>query len=207
MRTSPTLRRNPLLPTLPPQMRGPKGEWPHFSNVPRPPPTSFPKGAWCPGLKTARPAPHSTPIPPPPGLLLCLAERGGDAKGLGRGLISSCGAANRLSSATSYYHTAPPQPPSLAGLRLSAALGTRHQIGVKIPRVSFAAVDGADNRDRRAGGSGGAEADSRLRLPPTSAQPPPPRVGGRPEPALGRQSQEGIVMGWAAGLCHHRLLR
>lgn len=45
-----------------------------------------------------------------------------------------------------------PQPPSLAGLRLSAAPGTRHQIGVKIPRVSFAAADGADNRDGLAGG-------------------------------------------------------
>lgn len=42
--------------------------------------------------------------------------------------------------------------PSLAGPRVSAAPGTRHQIGVKIPRVSFAAVDGADNRDRLAGG-------------------------------------------------------
>ncbi|KAL0604503.1 LOW QUALITY PROTEIN: hypothetical protein AAY473_026501 [Plecturocebus cupreus] len=76
----------------------------------------------------------------------------GDAKGLGRGLISGCAAANRPSSATSYYCTYPPQPPSLAGLRLSAAPGTRHQIGVKIPRVSFAAVDGVDNRDGLAGG-------------------------------------------------------
>lgn len=89
----------------------------------------------------------------------------------GRGggeLISSGSTANRLSSATSYYHAAPPQPPSLAGLRLSAAPGTRHQIGVKIPRVSFAAFDGADNRDRLAGGELCAEADSLLRLP-TSA--------------------------------------
>lgn len=74
----------------------------------------------------------------------------GDAKGPGRGLISST--TNRPSSATSYYRTAPPQPPSLAGLRLSEAPGTRHQIGVKIPRVSFAAADGADNKDGMAGG-------------------------------------------------------
>ena len=44
--------------------------------------------------------------------------------------------------------------------------------------MSFAAVDGADNRDRLAGGSGGAEADSLLRLPPSAQA---ASVGGRPE--------------------------
>ena len=101
-----------------------------------------------------QPPPPRAP-PPPTSLLLCLTRWGmGVPRGWGGGLISSRGAANRPSSATSYYRAAPPQPPSLAGLRLSAAPGTRHQIGVKIPRVSFAAVDGADNRDRLAGGSG-----------------------------------------------------
>lgn len=104
----------------------------------------------------------------PPKAFCCAWLSGdGDAKGPGRGLISS--AANRPSSATSYYCTAPPQPPSLAGLRLSAAPGTRHQIGVKIQRVSFAAADGADNRDGMAAESSGTEADSLLRLPPLSA--------------------------------------
>ena len=125
-----------------------------------------------------QPPPPRAP-PPPTSLLLCLTRWGmGVPRGWGGGLISSRGAANRPSSATSYYRAAPPQPPSLAGLRLSAAPGTRHQIGVKIPRVSFAAVDGADNRDRLAGGSGGAEADSLLRLPPSAQA---ASVGGRPE--------------------------
>ena len=194
-----------MLPTpLPPQhvVRRRESEGPHFSNFP-PPTTRFPKGAWCPGLKMPQPNPCSSPLPELPCLHkppVCLAGgawEDGDAKGLGRGLIISCGAANRPSSATSYYSAAPPQPPSLASLRLSAAPGTRHQIGVKIPRVSFAAVDGADNRDRLAGGSGGAEADSLLRLPPSALQ----QAGGRPEPALGRRGRESSVMGWAACLC------
>lgn len=70
------------------------------------------------------------------------------------------------------------------------APGTRHQIGVKILRVSFAAVDGADNRDRLAVESGSAEADSLLRLPPSVQQ----QVGSRPEPAPSRQGLEYSMM-------------
>lgn len=81
-------------------------------------------------------------------------------------------AANRPSSATSYYCAAPPQPLSPAGPRLFSAPGTRHQIGLKIPRVSFAAVDGADNRAAAAGAAG--SADPPLRLPPRRRR----RAGG-----------------------------
>lgn len=73
-------------------------------------------------------------------------------------------------------------PPSLAGLRLSVALGTRHQIGVKIPRVSFAAVDGADNRDRLAGGKLRRRGGFSIKASPSALQ----HAGGRPELAPGR---------------------
>lgn len=113
------------------------------------------------------------------------------------GLINVSSDANRLSSATSYYCTSPPQPPSLAGLRLSTAPGTRHQIGVKIPRVSFAAVDGADNRDGLAGGElrhGGGFSIK------TSAQCSSQQEAGRP--AQSRQGQQSSIMGWVAYLSH-----
>lgn len=95
---------NPLLPTpLSPQTHGQKevSEWPHFSNFPPPFPRS-PKGAWCLGLKMAQPL-----LLPRP-LSLAWLSGDGDAKGLGRGLISNCNAANRPSAATSYYRAAPP---------------------------------------------------------------------------------------------------
>lgn len=144
-----------------------------------------------------QPQPHKLFPPPPPRPPQCLAERGWDDKGPERGLINISSNANRLSSATSYYCTPPPQPPSLAGLRLSSAPGTRHQIGVKIPRVSFAAVDGADNRDGRAGGEPQRRGGFSIK---TAAQCSSQKEAGRP--ALGRQGQQSSIMGWVAYLWH-----
>lgn len=103
-----------------------------------------PQGSLVSGLKDSLPQPQPHKLAPYPhqGLLSAWLSEDGDYKGPGRGLINVSSYANRLSSATSYYSTSPPQPPSLAGLRLSTAPGTRHQIGVKIPSESVICCHG-----------------------------------------------------------------
>lgn len=116
------------------------------------------------GLKMAQ----YTPPPSSPsslGFLSSLAER--DAKGLGRGLISNCNAANRPSAATSYYRAAPSlappawlacasQRPWGPGIRLESRFQECH-----LPLLMVLII-GTGWR----AGSGGAEADSLLRLSP-----------------------------------------
>lgn len=85
MRTSPTLRRNPLLPTLPPQMSGPKGEWPHLSNVPRPP-NQLPQGSLVSGLKDGQACSPLHPPSRPRQVSCCVWLRGeGTPRGWGGG--------------------------------------------------------------------------------------------------------------------------
>lgn len=77
----------------------------------------------------------------------------------------------------------PPAWPACASL---GPPGTRHQIGVKIPRVSFAAVDGADNRDRLAGGEQRRRGRFSIKASPLSAA-----ASGRKARASTRQARPG----------------